>query len=163
MFFGDSFASTGVTASPKRRETVRRPGEAVVTLTLLLIVFFMVEGFAKLVFSITIRPLPNWGWVFGKRHYWNTAVFLSVGEPHHDSNLVARCVAWDTAYLRRGGSQLAGVAGASELIGASIPFGLTLRTAGSLFFRTNDHHHAAIQTHSICTFGASLKPAAPKC
>ena len=42
---------------------LRRPGEAVVTLTLLLIVFFMVEGFAKLIFSLTIRPLPNWGWV----------------------------------------------------------------------------------------------------
>ena len=42
---------------------LRRPGEAVVTLALLLIVFFMVEGFAKLVFSLTIRPLPNWGWV----------------------------------------------------------------------------------------------------
>jgi len=43
---------------------LRRPGEAVVTLTLLLIVFFMVEGFAKLLFSLTIRPLLNWGWVF---------------------------------------------------------------------------------------------------
>jgi uncharacterized membrane protein HdeD (DUF308 family) len=43
---------------------IRRPGEAVVTLALLLIVFFMVEGFAKLLFSLTIRPLPNWGWVF---------------------------------------------------------------------------------------------------
>jgi hypothetical protein len=32
-------------------------------LALLLIVFFMVEGFAKIVFSLTIRPLPNWGWV----------------------------------------------------------------------------------------------------
>jgi uncharacterized membrane protein HdeD (DUF308 family) len=42
---------------------LRRPGEAIVTLALLLIVFFMVEGFAKLAFSLTIRPLPNWGWV----------------------------------------------------------------------------------------------------
>src|SRR5262249_16474515 len=42
---------------------LRRPEEAVVTLALLLIVFFMVEGFAKLKFSLTIRPLPNWGWV----------------------------------------------------------------------------------------------------
>jgi uncharacterized membrane protein HdeD (DUF308 family) len=32
-------------------------------LTLLLIVLFMVEGFSKLIFSLTIRPLPNWGWV----------------------------------------------------------------------------------------------------
>ena len=45
---------------------LRRPGEAVVTLALLLIVFFMVEGFAKIVFSLTIRPLPNWGWVLGR-------------------------------------------------------------------------------------------------
>jgi len=41
---------------------VRRPGESVVTLALLLIVF-MVEGFAKIVFSLMIRPLPNWVWV----------------------------------------------------------------------------------------------------
>ena len=44
---------------------LRRPGEAAVTLALLLIVFFMVEGFAKIVFSLTIRPLSNWGWVLG--------------------------------------------------------------------------------------------------
>ena len=30
---------------------------------LLLIVFFMVEGISKLVFALTIRPFPNWGWV----------------------------------------------------------------------------------------------------
>ena len=87
---------------------VRRPGEAVVTLALLLIVFFMVEGFAKLVFALTIRPLPNWGWVLA------SGIF---GQPHHDSNLAARCIARDPAHLRRAGSQLPGVAGASELIG----------------------------------------------
>ena len=95
---------------------LRRPGEAVVTLALLLIVFFMVEGFAKIVFSLTIRPLPNWGWVLASGCHWNTAVFLSFSQPHHDSSLAARCVARDPAYLRRGGSQLAGVAGASERV-----------------------------------------------
>lgn len=39
------------------------PGESLLTLTLLLIVFFMVEGISKVIFSLTIRPLPNWGWV----------------------------------------------------------------------------------------------------
>ena len=97
---------------------LRRPGEAAVTLALLLIVFFMVEGFAKIVFSLTIRPLPNWGWVLAEWHYWNTAVFLSSGQPHHDSGLAARCIARDPAYLRRGCSQLAGVAGASEHVAA---------------------------------------------
>lgn len=40
-----------------------RPGEGLITLTLLLIMFFMVEGIAKISFSLMIRPLPNWGWV----------------------------------------------------------------------------------------------------
>ncbi len=38
-------------------------GEAILTLSLLLIVFFMVEGMSKVIFSLTIRPFPNWGWV----------------------------------------------------------------------------------------------------
>jgi uncharacterized membrane protein HdeD (DUF308 family) len=42
---------------------VRHPGEGLLTLTLLLIVFFMVEGISKLIFALTIRPFPNWGWV----------------------------------------------------------------------------------------------------
>jgi uncharacterized membrane protein HdeD (DUF308 family) len=42
---------------------VRHPGESVLTLTLLFIVFFVVEGIAKVVFALTIRPFPNWGWV----------------------------------------------------------------------------------------------------
>src|SRR6516225_1978047 len=42
---------------------LRHPGESLLTLTLLLIVFFMVEGISKLIFALTIRPFPNWGWV----------------------------------------------------------------------------------------------------
>ena len=42
---------------------LRHPGEGLLTLTLLLIVFFMVEGISKVIFSLTIRPFPNWGWV----------------------------------------------------------------------------------------------------
>lgn len=42
---------------------LRDPGQSLVALTLLLIVFFMIEGIAKVVLSLTIRPLPNWGWV----------------------------------------------------------------------------------------------------
>jgi uncharacterized membrane protein HdeD (DUF308 family) len=44
---------------------LRNPGEGLLTLTLLVIVFFMVEGIAKVIFALTIRPLPNWGWVLG--------------------------------------------------------------------------------------------------
>jgi len=41
------------------------PGEGLLTLTFLLIVFFMVEGISKVIFALTIRPFPNWGWVLG--------------------------------------------------------------------------------------------------
>jgi uncharacterized membrane protein HdeD (DUF308 family) len=33
------------------------------SLTLLLLVYFMVEGISKVIFALTIRPFPNWGWV----------------------------------------------------------------------------------------------------
>src|SRR6478672_8102149 len=42
---------------------LRNPGEGL--LTLMLIVFFMVEGISKVIFALTIRPFPNWGWVLG--------------------------------------------------------------------------------------------------
>ena len=39
------------------------PGEGILVLTLLFIVFFFVEGIATVIFSLTVRPLDNWGWV----------------------------------------------------------------------------------------------------
>jgi uncharacterized membrane protein HdeD (DUF308 family) len=42
---------------------LRNPGESLLTLTLLLIVFFLIEGVSKVIFALTIRPFPNWGWV----------------------------------------------------------------------------------------------------
>lgn len=42
---------------------LRDPEQGLVTITLLLLVFFMIEGISKIVFALTIRPFPNWGWV----------------------------------------------------------------------------------------------------
>ena len=42
---------------------LRDPEQGLLTITLLLIIFFMIEGISKVVFSLTIRPFPNWGWV----------------------------------------------------------------------------------------------------
>ena len=41
---------------------LRQP-ESGLLMTVLLIVFFMVEGISKVIFALTIRPFPNWGWV----------------------------------------------------------------------------------------------------
>ncbi|GGE52284.1 hypothetical protein GCM10007276_31610 [Agaricicola taiwanensis] len=38
-------------------------GAGLLTITLLLIVFFMIEGISKVIFALTIRPLPHWGLV----------------------------------------------------------------------------------------------------
>jgi uncharacterized membrane protein HdeD (DUF308 family) len=43
---------------------LRQPESALLIMTLLLIVFFMVEGISKVIFALTIRAFPNWGWVF---------------------------------------------------------------------------------------------------
>jgi len=42
---------------------LRNPAAGVGTLVLLMVVFFLVEGIAKVVFALTVRPLANWGWV----------------------------------------------------------------------------------------------------
>lgn len=42
---------------------IRNPAVGVGTLALLLIAFFLVSGIAKIYFSLTVRPLANWGWV----------------------------------------------------------------------------------------------------
>jgi uncharacterized membrane protein HdeD (DUF308 family) len=56
---------------------IRRPGEGAVTLTLLLIVFFVVEGFSKVIFH-TIRPFANWGWVLANGVVGILLFFLSL-------------------------------------------------------------------------------------
>src|SRR5215468_4956105 len=42
---------------------LRDPAQGMLTIALLLIVFFMIEGISKVAFALTIRPFPNWGWV----------------------------------------------------------------------------------------------------
>ena len=41
----------------------RQPEAGLLVFSALLIVYFMVEGMAKVIFALTIRPFPNWGWV----------------------------------------------------------------------------------------------------
>jgi uncharacterized membrane protein HdeD (DUF308 family) len=40
-----------------------QPVEGVLVLSLLLIVFLTAGGMARVVFALTIRPLPSWGWL----------------------------------------------------------------------------------------------------
>lgn len=40
------------------------PLKGILTLTILMAVYFLVDGVAKLAFSLEWRPLQNWGWLF---------------------------------------------------------------------------------------------------
>lgn len=42
---------------------LRNTVETMLVISILLIVFFMVEGIAKIVFALTIRPMTGWFWV----------------------------------------------------------------------------------------------------
>ena len=42
---------------------LRSPESGLLIFSVLLIVYFMVEGISKVIFALTIRPFPNWGWV----------------------------------------------------------------------------------------------------
>lgn len=39
------------------------PSQSIIGLSLLIVVFFMMEGLGKLIWALTIRPLPGWLWV----------------------------------------------------------------------------------------------------
>jgi uncharacterized membrane protein HdeD (DUF308 family) len=42
---------------------IRHRGEGLLMLTLLPLLYFMIEGISKVIFALTIRPFPNWSWV----------------------------------------------------------------------------------------------------
>ena len=94
---------------------LRDPSQALLAVTLLLIVFLMVEGISKVIFALTIRPFPNWGLGPGERHHWNTSGALPLGQPPDHSDLAAWRVARYPAYLRRGCYRLFGLAGSQQL------------------------------------------------
>ncbi|RDE09352.1 HdeD family acid-resistance protein [Pelagibacterium lacus] len=39
------------------------PAQSIIGFSLLIVVFFMMEGLGKLIWALTIRPLPGWPWV----------------------------------------------------------------------------------------------------
>lgn len=56
-----------------------RPIAGILTLTLMIAVFFALEGIAKIYLAFMLRPLPNWGWVlFSGITALIFAVFVSV-------------------------------------------------------------------------------------
>src|SRR5689334_19071482 len=58
------------------------PEAGLLSLTLLLTVLFTVEGVSKVIFSLTIRPLSSWAWVFASGMIGILlAVYLSTNTP----------------------------------------------------------------------------------
>lgn len=60
---------------------IRNPAVAVSTLAILMVVFFMVEGIAKVVLAVTVRPLANWGWVLASGLIGIAIAFYLIANP----------------------------------------------------------------------------------
>lgn len=54
---------------------VTEPVQGSLTITMMLTLFFAVEGLAKIYFALMMRPLSQWGWVFFSGM---TALFLAI-------------------------------------------------------------------------------------
>ena len=54
---------------------VNEPAQGSLTITLLLTLFFAIEGLTKIYFALMMRPLSQWGWVFFSGF---TALFLAI-------------------------------------------------------------------------------------
>jgi uncharacterized membrane protein HdeD (DUF308 family) len=42
---------------------LRNPGDGLLVLTLMLLVYLMIQGVSRVAFALTIRPIANWFWV----------------------------------------------------------------------------------------------------
>ena len=42
---------------------LRQPDSGLLIITVMLLLYFLVEGLSKVIFALTIRPFPLWGWV----------------------------------------------------------------------------------------------------
>jgi len=54
---------------------IAQPAKGALTLTMLMMLYFAMEGIAKISLAFMMRPLPHWGWVFFSGF---TALMLSV-------------------------------------------------------------------------------------
>ena len=91
---------------------LRQPESGLLIMTLLLIVFFMVEGISKVIFALTIRPFPNWGWVFASGLVGIVLGGLFADEHSGQRRMGARRAARHPADLRGRGARLSRLAGA---------------------------------------------------
>ena len=84
-------------------------------LTLLLLVYFMIEGISKVIFSADDTAFSELGLGLCQRGRWNTGSRVSLGQPSSNSDLAAWRTARHSAYLRRSRSRLFGVESARKL------------------------------------------------
>ena len=78
---------------------IRQPGEGLLAITLLLIVFFMVEGISKTRLRPDHTALSKLGLGFGKRRHRDTAVSSPMGQSSGNCDLVAGRPARHSSHL----------------------------------------------------------------
>ena len=89
---------------------LRQPEAGLLVFSALLIVYFMVEGMAKVIFALTIRPVPQLGLGACRRPRQHRACALSLGQSHGDLGMGARLPARHPAPRRGRGAHLSRLA-----------------------------------------------------
>lgn len=59
---------------------ISNPAAGLVAVTYLMVVLFLVGGIAKVVFSLMIRPMPDWGWLLAAGIVSIVAAIILIGE-----------------------------------------------------------------------------------
>jgi hypothetical protein len=94
---------------------IRHRGSGLLAITLLLLVYFMVEGVFEGDFLAHDTAVSELELDPDQRHRWDTAIILSLGQPSSHGTLAAGRTAWHSAHLRRGRPWLSGLAGSFKL------------------------------------------------
>ena len=79
---------------------LRQPQAGLAVFSALLIVYFMVEGIAKVIFGADHQAIPELGLGLGERPHRHPTCSLSLGQFCHDFRMDARLYAWHLARLR---------------------------------------------------------------
>jgi hypothetical protein len=98
---------------------IRHRGEGLLALTLLLLVYFMIDFEGN--FCADDTTFSQLGLGFGQRSRWDIVSSISMGKSSSDSDLAAWRTARYSTYLRRSRSRLFSVAGARQLTLTEVP------------------------------------------
>ena len=118
---------------------ISRPEAGLIAITMLMLVFFMVEGIAKVTFALMIRPMADWGWILASGLVAILAALILFANLATAANWLLGRAARGRAHLDRRRPGLDGLAAAPGGLGRRSAPGLHACKAGQADDSTGIH------------------------